>query len=448
MADVLKHELETKTPNNVIIRDSALRIIQSNDDYQTNALNIYLMSLIKLGDFETALSFLNDPRNHPNQNIDPNIILMVLSHCKIDLSKSHEYFRHILGKSEISDQYGVLYELITNPDSLNDEDLVRFVDKFKFQNIPKELKSSIMANLIYLNLKYSRTWKSQKISSATKKALHEIQIASKSSNKLNAKSLKVLNLAVKYYQNEDYSALDEHIKKSLLIENLNSDFSNALKSIQSIITNSAQTNNSPDDLLKNPSLDSPAELITSLGSIYDLLNSGEDFENSWKIAQLIENLPPMLKNNKIISAIETDFQLYQRSQMINRMMYYPDGFAKDFIKKCGRCPDDLFQDPYICKPLKKRNHRTKRLTQPYRFPDKWIPKTERVVAKNSKSKKQSEKYVKGTQGGAVNEADELSLDISKMNVTALNQGAKQINVASNKLARQASSSKIGKKRRR
>ena len=99
-----------------------------------------------------------------------------------------------------------------------------------------------MANLIYLNLKYSRTWKSQKISSATKKALHEIQIASKSSNKLNAKSLKVLNLAVKYYQNEDYSALDEHIKKSLLIENLNSDISNALKSIQSIITNSAQTN--------------------------------------------------------------------------------------------------------------------------------------------------------------------------------------------------------------
>ena len=71
------------------------------------------MSLIKLGDFETALSFLNDPRNHPNQNIDPNIILMVLSHCKIDLSESHEYFRHILGKSEISDQYGVLYELIT-----------------------------------------------------------------------------------------------------------------------------------------------------------------------------------------------------------------------------------------------------------------------------------------------------------------------------------------------
>ena len=53
-------------------------------------------------------------------------------------------------------------------------------------------------------------------------------------------------------------------------------------------------------MLKNPSLDSPAELITSLGSIYDLLNSGEDFENSWKIAQLIENLPPMLKNNKII----------------------------------------------------------------------------------------------------------------------------------------------------
>ena len=53
-------------------------------------------------------------------------------------------------------------------------------------------------------------------------------------------------------------------------------------------------------MLKNPSLESPAELITSLGSIYDLLKSDEDFENSRKIAQLIENLPPMLKNTQII----------------------------------------------------------------------------------------------------------------------------------------------------